>query len=90
MKTGLETSRPSTGTNKLHCPQCRRNHLVARTGTVTVEVGHGKEKVEKKIPTAFAECKFCGLLSSVEERPFTHQPFIAATFFPGSTNVALG
>jgi transcription elongation factor Elf1 len=85
MKTGYETTKPSTGIAGLHCPQCRRKHLLPRQGTVTVQRG----KETKKVPTAFAECGHCGLLSSVEERQFTHELYLVETFFPGNQFIEL-
>jgi transcription elongation factor Elf1 len=82
MTTGLKITKPSTGTENLHCPQCRRTHLVARTGIVTVQKG-------KKVQSALAECRFCGLISTVEQRQFTNELFLAETFFPGNPNVEL-
>lgn len=81
MTIGLKTMTPSTGIEHLHCPQCRRNHLIPRQGTVTIQ--------KKKVPAAFAECGFCGLTTTVEERQFTRELFLVDSFFPGDTTIEL-
>lgn len=85
-KTGQKIQ--DTGANALlhlYCPQCRHNHLTPRQGTVTV--ARGKET--KKVPTAFAECGYCGLVSTVEERQFTRELYLVESYFPNDPCVEL-
>ena len=81
MKTGLETTKPSTGAGIEHlfCPQCRRKNLQRRKGTMTIVRG----RETKKVPAEFAVCGYCHITSSIDEVPFSHVLILTESFFPG-------
>jgi len=82
MKTGLPTTKPSTGDaaiKHLWCPQCRRPNLRRLSGTITVLRG----KETKKVPADFAVCNYCHITATIEEVPFSHVLILTESFFPG-------